>query len=130
MPFNDPIAEFLTRIRNATRARHRYVDIQTSKMKLQMIEILKKQGFVENFMVNDKKKLMRIFLKYTKERKSLLQGLKRESSPGLRRYIAHYQIPRVMNGLGIAIVSTSKGVLEGEKARQEKVGGELLCTIW
>lgn len=130
MPFNDPIAEFLTKIRNAIRARHRYVDIHTSKIKLQMIDIMNQQGFVENFMVNEKKRLMRIFLRYSKERKSLLQGLKRESSPGLRRYISHDQIPCVMNGLGIAIVSTSKGVLEGEKARQEKVGGELLCTIW
>jgi small subunit ribosomal protein S8 len=130
MSFNDPISELLTRLRNAKDAQHRYVDLSSSKMRLKILGILKQNGFIENFLVNEELRKIRIFLKYNKNRKSVLNGLKRISSPGLRRYIGHQDIPRVFNGMGIAILTSSKGVLDGETARNLKVGGEILCAIW
>jgi len=126
---NDPIADILTRVRNAKDAKHRYVDSELSKARLEIIKILKDQGYIDSFLVDNDKKRMRIFLKY-KNRRSVIQGLKRVSKPGLRRYVGHGSIPRVFNGLGIAILSTSQGILDGESARQKKLGGELWCTIW
>ena len=130
MSFNDPIAELLTKIRNAKAAQHVYVDVIPSKLKQQILTIMKDQGFISNFLVDEKRRKMRIFLKYSQTRKPLIQGLKRESSPGLRRYLGYQEIPRILGGLGIAILSTPKGVLEGEAARKMKVGGEILCSIW
>jgi small subunit ribosomal protein S8 len=130
MAFNDPIAELLTRIRNAIMARHRYVDINISKMRVSLVEILREQGFIDNYLTSEEKKKIRIFLKYTKNKQPVIKGLKRVSSPGLRRYIGCSDIPRVLGGIGIAILSTSLGVIEGESARHKKVGGELLCYIW
>lgn len=130
MAFNDPIAELLTKIRNAKIAQHRFVDLRYSKNKAKILEILKQHGFIANFLVNEEKFKMRVFLKYTKTRESVLHGLKRESTSGLRRYIGHQEIPRVLNGMGIAILTTSKGILEGEAARELKIGGEILCTVW
>ena len=130
MAFNDPIAELLTKIRNAKNAQHRYVDLSSSKIKIKILEILKNHGFIENFLVNEEKHKIRVFLRYTKARSSVIRGLTRESTCGLRHYIGHDRIPRVFNGMGIAIVSTPKGVLDGETARSLKVGGELLCTVW
>ena len=130
MAFNDPIAELLTKLRNAANAQHRYVDLSTSKMKLKLLEIMKEHGFIENYLVNEEKKKIRVFLRYNKERTSLLQGLRRVSTPGLRRYIGYQDIPRVFNGMGLAILSTTKGVVDGETARNLKTGGELLCTVW
>jgi small subunit ribosomal protein S8 len=130
MAFNDPISELLTKIRNAKSAHHRYVDISFSKIKVKILEILKGHGFIENFLVSEEKRKMRVFLRYAKNRKSLLNGLERVSSPGLRRYVSYRDIPRVWNGLGISILSTPKGIVDGETARNLKVGGELMCTIW
>jgi small subunit ribosomal protein S8 len=130
MSFNDPIAELLTKIRNAKGAQHRFVDLSHSKNKVKILEILKNQGFIENFLVNEEMHKMRVFLRYTKERGSVVKNLKRVSTCGLRRYIGYKDIPRVFNGMGIAILSTPKGILDGETARNLKVGGELLCTVW
>lgn len=129
MAFNDPIAELLTKIRNAKAAQHRYVDLNHSKMKIMILGILKHHGFIENFLVGEKHKV-RVFLRYTKKREPVINGLKRVSTSGLRRYIGYDKIPRVFNGMGIAILSTPKGVIDGETARNLKVGGELLCTVW
>lgn len=130
MAFNDPIAELLTKIRNAKNAQHRHVDLDSSKIKVKILEILREHGFIENFLVNEEKHKIRVFLRYTKARESVIRGLTRISTCGLRQYIGHTEIPRVFNGMGIAIVSTPKGVLDGETARNLKVGGELLCTVW
>jgi small subunit ribosomal protein S8 len=130
MAFNDPIAELLTKIRNAKGAQHRYVDLSHSKMKVKILEILKGHGFIENFLVNEEDHKIRVFLRYTKSRDSVIHGLTRISKSGLRRYIGYAKIPRVFNGMGIAILSTPKGVVDGETARNLKVGGELLCTVW
>lgn len=130
MSFNDPIAELLTKIRNAKDAQHRFVDLSYSKMKIKILELLKSHGFVENFLVDEKQHKMRVFLRYTKERGSVIRNLKRESTCGCRRYIGYQAIPRVFNGMGIAIMSTSRGVVDGETARNLKVGGEILCTVW
>jgi len=130
MSFNDPIAELLTKIRNAKGAQHRFVDLSYSKNKIKILDILKNQGFIENFLVNEDMHKIRIFLRYTKERGSVVNNLKRISTCGLRRYIGYKDIPRVFNGMGIAILSTPKGILDGETARNLKVGGEILCTVW
>lgn len=130
MALSDPISDLLTRIRNAKRAKNRFVDVGVSKEKLGIVKILKEQGFVANFLVNDEQHKMRIFLKYGQGREALIQGLKRKSAPGLRRYVGYRQIPRVLGGLGVAILSTPKGIIDGETARKERVGGELLCLIW
>lgn len=130
MSFNDPIAELLTKIRNAKDARHRFVDLSHSKIKVEILNILKAHGFIENFLVDEANHKMRIFLRYTKERNAVIRGLDRISTCGLRQYVGYSDIPRVSNGMGIAIVSTPKGVLDGETARNLKVGGEILCTVW
>ncbi len=130
MAFNDPIAELLTKIRNAKGAQHRYVDLSYSKMKVKILDILKAHGFIENFLVNEEKFKIRVFLRYTKTRESVIHGLTRVSKCGLRRYIGYSKIPNVFNGMGIAIMSTPKGVVDGETAKNLKVGGELLCTVW
>ncbi len=130
MAFNDPIAELLTKIRNAKNAQHRYVDLSSSKIKIRILEILKDHGFIENFLVNDEKHKIRVFLRYTKSRESVIQGLTRISTCGLRQYIGYDRIPKIFNGMGIAIVSTPQGVMDGETARNLKVGGEFLCTVW
>jgi len=130
MAFSDPIADLLTRIRNAKIAKNRYVDIDLTKLKLNIVKILKQKGFVDQFLVDDEKRKLRIFLKYNIDRESIITGLRRISSPGLRRYVGYQDIPRIMGGLGMAIVSTSQGVVDGETARKQKLGGELLCLIW
>lgn len=128
--FNDPIAELLTKLRNAKDAEHRYVDIGYSKMKAEILEILRKHGFIENYLVNEAARKMRVFLRYVKNRKNVLNGMKRQSSPGGRKYVEVHEIPKVFNGMGISILSTNKGVVDGETARSLNVGGELLCTVW
>jgi small subunit ribosomal protein S8 len=130
MSMHDPIADLLTRIRNARRAYHRYVDFQASKIKVNIIRILQEQGFVENFLVDDEAGKGRVFLKYANGREPVIQGLKRMSTPGLRRYVSSKKIPKVLGGMGIAIISTPKGVMDGESARKQKLGGELLCLVW
>lgn len=130
MSFNDPIAELLTKIRNAKDAQHRFVDLSFSKLKVKILELLKTHGFIENYLVNEQQFKMRVFLKYTKDRGSVITNLKRVSTNGCRKYIGYQEIPRIFNGLGIAILSTPKGVVDGETARNMKVGGEFLCTVW
>jgi small subunit ribosomal protein S8 len=130
MSFNDPIAELLTKIRNAKGAQHRYVDMSFSKNKVKILDLLRNHGFIENFLVNEEQFKVRVFLRYTKDRHSIIKDLKRISTSGLRRYIGYKDIPRVFNGMGMCIMSTPKGIIDGETARNLKVGGELLCTIW
>lgn len=130
---SDPIADFLTRIRNAIKAQHRYVDVSWSRMKQNIAEILQAQGFIDSFLVkqdNSQRGTMRMFLKYTDGRQSVIQGLKRVSKPGLRRYVGYQDIPKFYGGLGVPILSTSKGVKAGYEASKEGVGGELLCLVW
>lgn len=133
MAVSDPIADFLTRIRNACKAQHRYVDDDWSKIKQGIAEILKLQGFIENYLVkqeNVSRGKIRLFLKFSRDRAPVIQGLKRVSKPGLRRYVKHDEIPQFFGGLGLSIVSTSEGVLAGNEAKKRKIGGELLCMIW
>lgn len=130
MAHHDPISDLLTRIRNAKMAKHRYVDVDMSKVKLSIIKILEAQGFLDHHIVNDDKGLVRVFIKYAEGREPVMQQLQRVSKPGLRRYVGYKDIPKVLGGMGIAILSTPKGIVDGATARQQKVGGELLCTIW
>jgi small subunit ribosomal protein S8 len=132
MAVSDPVADFLTKIRNATKARHRYVDIGWSKIKQNIAEILKNQGFVENYLVKQEKQrgTIRIFLKYTNDCHSVIQGIKRVSKPGLRKYVGYENIPHFYGGLGLSILSTSRGLMVGSDAIKHQVGGELLCTVW
>lgn len=133
MAFNDPIADFLTRIRNATKAQHRYVDLDWSKMKQNLAEILKSQGFIESYLVKvdeNQRGTMRLFLKYTSGRRPVIQGLRRISKPGLRKYVGHQDIPRFYGDMGLSIVSTSQGVMDGKEAKKRGIGGELLCLVW
>ncbi|MEI8365081.1 MAG: 30S ribosomal protein S8 [Parachlamydiaceae bacterium] len=131
--FSDPIADFLTRIRNATRAQHRYVDVDWSVMKQNIAEILKTHGFIDSYLMKHESKqrgTMRLFLKYTDGRQPVIQGIKRVSKPGLRRFVGHQDIPHFYGGLGLSILSTSSGVMAGFDASAKRVGGELLCLVW
>lgn len=128
----DPIADFLTRIRNGARARHSRVDMPSSKLKIEIARILKDEGYVVNFKVVEEKgkKTLRVFLRYTPERRSVITDLKRVSRPGSRRYVGKFEIRQVVGGMGIAIVSTPRGLMTGQAARKQGVGGELLCEVW
>lgn len=131
MTISDPIADFLTRIRNALKAKHRYVDIPFSKMKASIAGVLEKKGYVEKILVDADKKLIRVYLRYSRgTRESVIQGLKRVSKPGVRHYVGCTEIPRVLSGLGLAILTTPKGIIDGEEARKARVGGEVLCYVW
>lgn len=132
MSMTDPIADYLTRIRNATRVQQSKVDIPASKIIKEMTRILLEEGYIGNYTVIDDNKqgIVRVYLKYGEDRKSVITGLKRVSRPGYRRYARVNAIPRVLNGLGIAILSTPRGILTDKQARREKVGGEILCSIW
>ena len=131
MPVTDPIADFLTRIRNAARAKKVKVDIPASNMKKSLAEILKTQSFIKDYIVveDNKQNLLRIQLKYT-DGVSAISGLKRISTPGLRVYKDSRELPRVHNGLGVAVISTSKGLLTEKQAKSQSVGGEVICYIW
>ena len=129
MSQQDPIASMLTSLRNAVNARGRFVDLSLSKQKHEILKVLEKQGFLEHILVDDQKKKMRVFLKYD-GREPLMQGLKRISKPSLRKYIPLEKIPRIFGGLGIVVLSTSQGVIDGEAAREKGIGGELLCYVW
>lgn len=126
----DPIADLLTRIRNAKDARHRFVDFHPSKIKMEIIKVLHAQGFIDKFLLNEEKRKARVFLKYAGGREPVIRGLKRISSPGSRHYVGAGEIPRIFGGMGVAILSTNAGILDGETARKQKVGGELLCFVW
>jgi small subunit ribosomal protein S8 len=133
MSLNDLIADMLTRIRNAQMAEHEKVDIVLSKINRSIADILKEEGYVKNYKVikdGDSRGALRLYLKYDDQGKPVLSGLKRESKPGLRKYVGADEIPVVLNGLGITILSTSKGVITGEQAKRLNVGGEYLCSIW
>ena len=131
--YTDPIADFLTRVRNAIAAGHRVVEIPASNLKKEMTKILFDQGYILSYQFNDDKVkgTIKIALKYDKDTKeSVIRKIQRISTPGLRKYVASKEMPRVLNGLGIAIVSTSKGVMTNKKARLENVGGEVLCYVY
>ncbi|MFZ0566215.1 MAG: 30S ribosomal protein S8 [Chlamydiales bacterium] len=128
----DPIADLLTRIRNAIRAKHRYVDVHHSKLKEAIVKTLKDQGYIAHYLMKEEKRkgTIRVFLKYVGDQESVIQELKRISKPSHRRYVPHKKIPVVKRGFGIAIISTPKGILEGKTAREQKLGGEVLCYVW
>lgn len=131
--YTDPIADYLTRVRNAILAGHRVVEIPASNLKKEMTKILFDQGFILSYQFNDNKVqgTIKIALKYDKETKeSVIRKIQRISTPGLRKYVGASEMPRVLNGLGIAIVSTSKGVMTNKKAIQENVGGEVICYVY
>lgn len=132
MALSDQIADFLTRIRNASRSQHRYVDVSWSKIKQNIAEILKSQGFIDSYLlkVDNDRGTIRLFLKYSQGRLPVIQGLKRVSKPGLRKYVKHEDIPTFYGGMGVSIVSTSQGVLAGLDAKKRKIGGELICLVW
>ncbi len=128
----DPIADMLTRIRNANMVKHEKLELPASKMKKEVADILKREGFVRDyeFIEDNKQGILRIFLKYGANEERVITGIKRISKPGLRVYAKADEVPRVLNGLGIAIVSTSKGVLSDKEARSQAVGGEVLAYVW
>jgi small subunit ribosomal protein S8 len=132
MVMSDPIADMLTRIRNANLVRHESVEMPASTVKKQIAEILKREGFIRDteYVEDNKQGLIRIFLKYGPSNERVITGLKRISKPGLRVYTKSNEVPRVLGGLGIAIISTSKGVITDKEARQGKSGGEVLCYVW
>ncbi len=132
MNITDPIADMLTRIRNANNTKKDTVDIPLSKLKCNIAETLKEEGFIRDFKVIEKypQNNIRVYLKYGDNKQKVISGLKRISKPGLRVYVNKDEIPRVLGGLGVAVLSTSHGILTDKKARNEGVGGEVLCYVW
>ena len=135
MSMTDPIADFLTRIRNGIMAAHEEVDIPASRLKTEMARILKQQGYIEGYEVHPRGEGLtgeniHVMLKYTESRQSVISGLKRVSTPGKRTYVDSKHIPKVLGGMGTAIVSTSKGVMTGHDARRQGVGGEVVAYVW
>ena len=132
MNVTDPIADMLTRVRNAIQARHRYVLVPASTIKISIARIMREEGYIGGFEVSSDRPqpLIRIWLKYTEERQPVLSGLKRVSKPGRRVYSGKRDIPWVLSGMGIAVLSTPQGVMTDRKARKLRVGGEVLCYIW
>jgi small subunit ribosomal protein S8 len=132
MRLTDPVADMLTRVRNAINARHQKVDIPASKLKLEIARILKEEGYISNFKATEEEshKILRIYLKYGNNNEAAISNVQRVSRPGCRVYVRRTEIPRVLGGLGINILTTPKGVMTGRKARKEGLGGELLCEVW
>ena len=132
MSWSDPIADMLTRVRNAQKAAHETVEMPFSRLKGEVAGVLKREGFIADYAIEGGpvKKSLKLILKYTEEREPVIRGLKRESRPGLRHYVAAAKVPRVLGGQGVAVLSTSAGVLTDQEARGRGVGGEVLCTIW
>jgi len=132
MTMSDPIADMLTRIRNANMVRHEKLEVPASNMKKEIAEILKREGFVRDveYVEDSKQGIIRIFLKYGQDNERVITGLKRISKPGLRVYAKTNEVPKVLNGLGIALVSTSNGVLTDKEARAKQVGGEVVAYVW
>lgn len=132
MSMTDPIADFLTRIRNANMVRHDSVEVPASKIKKDIAEILKSEGFVRDveYIEDDKQGVISVFLKYSADKTRVITGLKRISKPGLRTYVKSDDVPKVLNGLGVAIISTSEGVITDKEARAKKIGGEVLAYVW
>ncbi|MDN2453614.1 30S ribosomal protein S8 [Lactobacillus sp. UCMA15818] len=132
MVMTDPIADFLTRVRNANMAKHESLEVPASKIKHDIAEILKNEGFIRNaeYIDDDKQGIIRVFLKFSKDNERVITGIKRISKPGLRSYVKADAVPKVLNGLGIAILSTSEGVMTDKDARAKKIGGEVLAYVW
>ncbi|HHY06181.1 MAG TPA: 30S ribosomal protein S8 [Clostridia bacterium] len=128
----DPIADFLTRIRNANSVHHEKVEIPASKMKKTLAEILKEEGLIKNyeFIEDGKQGVLRLYLKYGANQEKVITGIKRISKPGLRVYVKKDEVPRVLGGLGIAVISTSQGIMTDKEARKRGLGGEVICYIW
>ena len=128
----DPVADFLTRVRNAIRAKQQKVDVPASKLKLEIARILKEEGYISNFKATEEngQKLLRVYLKYGNSNEAAISNLNRISKPGCRVYVGRTEIPRVLGGLGINILTTPKGVMTGRDARKSGVGGEILCEVW
>jgi small subunit ribosomal protein S8 len=129
---SDPIADLLTRIRNASRAEHEKVDIPSSKLKIRIAEILKDEGFIKNYRVLDdgRQGTLRVYLKYGAGNEKMITGLVRVSTPGRRVYVGHTQIPSILGGMGVAVLSTPQGVVTDREARKQKIGGEVLAYVW
>jgi small subunit ribosomal protein S8 len=132
MSVSDPVADMLTKVRNAAMARHEKVDIPASKLKLEIVKILKTEGYIKNFkkVSQEGSNCIRVFLKYDDKNTSVIHGIEKLSTPGRRVYAGYKDLPRVYNGYGTVIVSTSLGVTTGKKAQEKQIGGELLCTVW
>ena len=132
MSASDPVADMLTKVRNAAMARNEKVDVPASKLKLEIVKILKTEGHIQNFkkIQEEGKNTLRIFLKYDDDNNPVIHGVKKISTPGRRVYSGYKDLPRVYNGYGTIIVSTSAGVTTGKKASEKMVGGELVCTVW
>jgi len=132
MSFTDPVADLLTRIRNAINARQQKLDVPASKLKLEIARILKEEGYLANFKSTEEsgQKVLRLYLKYGAHNDAAITNLARVSRPGCRVYVGHNDIPRVLGGLGISILTTPKGVMTGRQARKSGVGGEILCEVW
>mgnify|MGYP003403516118 FL=1 len=131
MSLTDPIADMLTRIRNAQSAGIEIIELPSSNQKAGIAGVLKEEGYIADFEVEgDAKKVLRIALKYDENEKPVIRGIRRESTPGLRRFCGCDEIPRVLGGLGIAILSTNRGIMAGHKARRAKLGGEIICSVW
>ncbi len=132
MMVSDPIGDFINRIRNAQKARFDKIDIPASRMKASLARIMKEEGFIKNykFIRDDKQGILRVNIKYGDGREGAVTGAKRVSRSGRRVYVGHLEIPKVLNGMGISILSTSRGVMTDRQARKEGVGGELLCAVW
>ena len=129
---SDPIADMLTRIRNASRAEHEKVDIPASRLKVRIAELLKEEGFIKNFrLLEDRKQgMLRVYLKYGVANERMISGLVRVSTPGRRVYVTHERIPWILGGMGVALLSTSRGVLTDRDARKQRMGGEVLAYVW
>lgn len=132
MTMTDPIADMLTRIRNAFRVSHDSVDIPSSKLKINIAKVLKSEGYIKNFRLvsSGDRRFLRVFLRYDQNGVSVIEGIKRVSKPSCRIYAGYDEIPKVLNGYGINIVSTSKGIMADREARKMGVGGEILCLVW
>ena len=132
MRLTDPVADLLTRIRNAIRARHQKVDVPASKLKLEIARILKEEGYIANYKPVEEEghKVLRIYLKYSNNDEAAISNLARVSKPGCRVYVRRSEIPRVLGGMGINILTTPRGVMTGRHARKEGLGGEILCEVW
>ena len=132
MAMSDPIADMLTRIRNAGKARLNSVDIPGSKLKIELAKVLKNEGFIKNykFLKDNKQGILRIYLKYGQDRNSAIFGIERISKPGRRTYVKSNELKPILSGMGLAVLSTSKGVMTDKRAAKEKLGGEVLCKVW
>jgi len=132
MSLTDPVADFLARIRNAIHAKHQKVDVPASKLKLEIARILKEEGYVSNYKATEEEghKVIRVYLKYGSNNEAAISNVERVSRPGCRVYVRRSEIPRVLGGLGINILTTPKGVMTGRQARKAGLGGELLCQVW